>query len=36
MEANGVFDGSGEMTPGRVVLEGTDLDIAQTCRAMIW
>ncbi len=28
MEANDVLDGSGEMGPGRMVLEGTDLDIA--------
>jgi hypothetical protein len=29
MEVNGVLDGSGDMVPGRMVLEGTDLDIAQ-------
>ena len=32
MEANGVLDGSGEMAPGRMVLEGTDLDIAHDMR----
>ncbi len=28
MEANGLLDGSGEMSPGHRVLEGTDLEIA--------
>jgi hypothetical protein len=32
MEVNGVLDGSGDMVPGRMVLEGTDLDIAHDMR----